>query len=642
MEKPINEETIAAAESVLKRYWGYDAFRPLQPEIIDSVLQGRDTLGLLPTGGGKSITFQVPALMLPGITLVVTPLISLMKDQVDNLMQRGIRAYCLHSGLTRQESRLAFDRCRLGKAKMLYLSPEKLQSPAFIDSIRGWDVSLIVVDEAHCISQWGYDFRPSYLRISDLRDAFPSANVLALTASATPNVAEDIVGRLGFRPGWQKYAKSFSRRNLSYIVRYDDNKDRTMMRVLNGTSGSAIVYVRSRRRCSELASAICAHGISASYYHAGLDPEEKETRQNQWKSGEARVMVATNAFGMGIDKADVRVVVHYDLPPSLEEYYQEAGRAGRDGKPAYAVVIANGNDKGRLSRRLSEAFPPKEYISRVYQAAGDFLQVAVGDGYNRIYEFNFPAFCTTFKLQPTMTHSALTLLTRAQYIEYTDEVQSRARLMITAEKSEFYALKLDEITDRVLTALLRTYTGLFADYVPIEETNISLKADVSLPDTHEALLTLSRMHILSYIPKRSTPYLYYTTAREEPKHVMLPKAVYEDRREDMARRLEAMKKFVFDYGTCRVQTLLGYFGEQEAEPCGTCDVCRQNSKYKKTAVSHRNEELAIKAMASRPGGCRIDEAISGSKNREDAIEAIRSLADKGQIRIEKERIIGEN
>jgi len=639
LESAIQDSQYASPESVLKKYWGYDAFRPLQPEIIDSVLQGRDTLGLLPTGGGKSITFQVPAMMLPGITLVVTPLISLMKDQVDNLMQRGIRAYCLHSGLTRQEARLAFDRCRLGKAKMLYLSPEKMQSQSFIDSIRGWDVSLIVVDEAHCISQWGYDFRPSYLRISDLREAFPEANVLALTASATPRVADDITYRLGFRPGWQKYAKSFSRHNLSYIVRYDDNKDRTMLRVLTGTSGSAIVYVRSRRRCSELASIIASHGISAAYYHAGIDPEEKEARQNLWKAGEARVMVATNAFGMGIDKADVRVVIHYDLPPSLEEYYQEAGRAGRDGKPAFAVVIANGQDKGRLSRRLAESFPPKDYIRRVYESAGDFLQVAVGDGYNRIYEFNFPAFCSTFKLQPAMTHSALTLLTRAKYIEYTDEVQSRARVMITADKSEFYSLRLDDTTDRVLTALLRTYTGLFADYAPIEETSLSLRAEVPLMQTHEALLTLSRMHILSYIPKRVTPYLYYTTAREEPKYVQMPKAIYEDRREEMSKRIEAMKKFVYDSGTCRVQTLLEYFGEESTQPCGTCDVCRSIKMHKKQPSSEGNEERAIIAMASRPGGCTIAEAISASKDRSAAIEAIRSLADSGTIRIENDKIM---
>ncbi len=637
MDANLTDRPCPTPLEVLAKYWGYDSFRPLQLEIIDSVLQGRDTLGLLPTGGGKSITFQVPAMILPGITLVVTPLISLMKDQVDNLMRLGIRAYCLHSGLSRQEARLAFDRCRLGKAKMLYISPEKLQSPSFIDSIRGWDVSMIVVDEAHCISQWGYDFRPSYLRISDLRATFPDANVLALTASATPKVADDIVSRLKFRPGWQKYAKSFARPGLNYIVRYDDNKDRTMMRVLTNTSGSAIVYVRSRRRCSELAATIAAHGISASYYHAGLDPDEKAERQNRWKSSDVRVMVATNAFGMGIDKADVRVVIHYDLPPSLEEYYQEAGRAGRDGKTAYAVVIANATDKGRLSRRLSEAFPPKDYISRVYAAAGDFLQVAVGDGYNRIYEFNFPAFCSTFKLQPAMAHSALNLLTRAQYIEYTDEVQSRARVMITADKHELYSLDLDRDTDRVLTALLRTYTGLFADFVPIEETSISLRAEVPLAQTHESLLLLSRMRVLSYIPKRITPYLYFPTSREEPRYVQLPRAVYEDRRDDMARRLDAMKRFVFDSSACRAQTLLGYFGEEAAEPCGSCDVCRALGlgRKKKTDAAGGggdSEARAIIAMASRPGGCPVAEIVAASRGK-NAVDTLRRLADRGEITV---------
>ena len=354
--------------SILKKYWGYDSFREMQLPIIESVLNGNDTLGLLPTGGGKSLTFQIPALLMPGLTLVVTPLISLMKDQVDNLRSRGVRAVAIHSGLSRSEHRLALDRCRLGKAKLLYLSPEKLQSESFITHLCRLDVSMIVVDEAHCISQWGYDFRPSYLHIAALRRHFPDAVMLALTASATPEVRTDIMDRLKFRSR-TVFSKSFARPNISYLVRYADHKPGMLLKVLKATSGSAIVYVRSRKRCREIAGMLRDENISADYYHAGLVPEEKNEKQNRWKAGEVRVMVATNAFGMGIDKPDVRVVVHIDPPSSLEEYYQEAGRAGRDGLPSFAVMIVSAQDKGVLTRRLNEAFPEKDTIRRVYELA---------------------------------------------------------------------------------------------------------------------------------------------------------------------------------------------------------------------------------------------------------------------------------
>ncbi|WP_301707885.1 ATP-dependent DNA helicase RecQ, partial [uncultured Duncaniella sp.] len=552
--------------SILKRYWGYDAFRPMQEEIIDSVLEGRDTLGLLPTGGGKSLTFQVPAMILPGVTIVVTPLISLMKDQVDNLADRGIRAVLFHSGLTPREKDLGMTRCRLGKAKIAYVSPERLQNERFLAELRSLTVSLLVVDEAHCISQWGYDFRPSYLRIAALRRIVgEEVPVLALTASATPEVTGDIMRHLGFREP-RVFAKSFTRENLSYIVRYADIKEPMLLRILTSTSGCSIVYVRSRRRTRELAALLNDAGIPSEAYHAGLAPEEKEERQDRWKQDETRVMVATNAFGMGIDKPDVRLVVHYDLPSSLEEYYQEAGRGGRDGRESLAVVIAGKRDKALLTRRVNESFPPKDFIARVYELAGNFLNVAVGEGFGMVYEFNFSQFCSTFDLPPVPTQSALHILTRAGYVEYIEETTSRSRLMVVMRREELYDISLDPATEDVLQTVLRAYTGLFADYVYISELMIAERLRLSSEQVYQSLLTLSRLHAIHYIPRTTTPYLIYTTSREEPRHIIIPIEVYERQRERMEARVGAMKEFVFGSTACRANTLLKYFGESPNEP----------------------------------------------------------------------------
>lgn len=607
----------------------------MQREIIDSVIARRDTLGLLPTGGGKSITFQVPALLLPGLTVVVTPLISLMKDQVDNLAAKDIRAAAIHSGLSLSEHNLALDRAALGKIKLLYVSPEKLQSANFADRLRTMDVSLIVVDEAHCISQWGYDFRPSYLRIAQLRDAHPDVPILALTASATPEVADDIMQRLKFKKR-NVFSLSFSRANISYIVRLTEHKEDMLKRVLAATSGSAIVYVRSRKRTREIAESLTAEGVSADFYHAGLSVEEKNEKQNCWKDGKTRVMVATNAFGMGIDKPDVRVVAHIDLPSSLEEYYQEAGRAGRDGRESFAVIIATTRDKATLSRRLSDSFPPKDYIRRIYELAGNFLNVAVGSGYNHVYEFNFTLFCDRFHLQPIAARSALMLLTHAGYIEYVDEITTRSRVMITADRRDLYDLRLDSTTENVLQLLLRTYTGLFADYVNIDEARMAYRLDISESDVYDALLLLGRMHILHYVPRKSMPYIIYTTSRELPKHVNLPKAVYEDMRDRMQHRIESMKHFVFDTSECRVAGMLRYFGERNAADCDKCDVCR--NRRKKNAPS-TDEEARIRRgiayLASQPEGHTVDYiATQLGVRRERIVETVRVLADAGIVRID--------
>lgn len=614
----------ALIHDILKRYWGYDSFRPRQEEIIMSVLDGRDTLGLLPTGGGKSITFQVPAMVFEGITVVVTPLISLMKDQVDNLRAAGIRAVCLHSGLSRAEHRLALDRCRLGKAKLMYVSPEKLQSATFIDQLRSMDVSFLVVDEAHCISQWGYDFRLSYLKISLIRELFPDIPVLALTASATPVVVDDIMDKLGFKER-NVYARSFSRDNLSYIVRNDFDKERRLINVLTNTSGSAIVYVRSRRRTREIADMLVRNGISADYYHAGLDATEKNEKQNNWKTDGVRVMVATNAFGMGIDKPDVRTVVHYDIPSSLEEYYQEAGRAGRDGKEAFAVLLVSRADKGRLTRMLSEMFPPKDFIRRVYELAGNFVNVAVGDGYNSVYEFNFALFLKTYNLPPLTTRSAMRLLTQAQYFEFVEEVTMQSRVMITANKSELYSVKLDEAGERVFNMLLRSYTGLFADFVYINESVIARRADVDEQKVYETMLQLSRMHILQYVPRKSTPYLYYTTSRELPKYIDMPRSVYEDQYKRLKERIEAMKRFSFGDDDCRVNVMLRYFGEKPEAPCGKCDVCRSRNRNRLTKGDKQSiKDSIIYMVGNAPRS--LDYIVAESRYAEDdVIEAVRAL-----------------
>lgn len=586
----------ADIHAVLKKHWGYGSFRPMQEEIISSVLQGSDTLGLMATGGGKSLTFQVPALILDGVTIVITPLISLMKDQVDNLHNHGIKAYFLHSALTRHESRLALDKCRLGKAKMLYVSPEKLQSKSFIDELRHLPVSLIVVDEAHCISQWGYDFRPSYLAIGHLRDIHPSAPVLALTASATPEVVADIQKQLRFRSTSNTFRLSFNRTNLSYIVRHCDFKEEQLVHILSRTNGCGIVYVRARKRAKVIAELLINAGISADYYHAGLSAEEKNHKQNRWKNNETRIIVATTAFGMGIDKPDVRIVVHFDPPSSLEEYYQEAGRAGRDGKPSFAVSLVSPSvDKSLLTRRLNDTFPTKEYLRETYNRLCVFLNVAMGEGYQSVFEFNINLFCTRFKLQPVPTDSALKLLSRAGYIEYIEEVATRSRLMVLMTRNELYSLHLDPETENIFQFILRNYTGIFADYEVINEPLIASNLGLTERTVYEALLKLGRMHVIHFIPHRATPYVMFTRSREPDKDLIFPREIYEFRRANMQERIDAMKRFLFNDNTCRVHTLLTYFGEENRQECGQCDVCRST---KTTTAPSQPTDNAINTISN--------------------------------------------
>ena len=563
---------------ILKKYWGYDAFRLLQQDIIESVLAGRDTLGLMPTGGGKSITFQVPTMAMDGMALVVTPIISLMKDQVDRLRALHIKATYLYAGLTRAEVNRTYDKCLYGNCKFLYVSPERLQSQSFMDRLRQMPVSLIVVDEAHCISQWGYDFRPSFLRIVQVRKLFPAVPVLALTATATPVVVEDIQRSLGFKTP-NVFSMSFARDNLSYVVRATEEKVTELIHILRSVPGTAIVYVRSRLRTKQISDELNRAGIHADYYHAGLYVEDKEDKQNKWTSDECRVMVATNAFGMGIDKPDVRLVVHVDVPNSLEEYYQEAGRAGRDGKRSYAVLLVKRTDQRILRRHVTEAFPDKDFIRNVYERVGNFLGVSLGEGFQRMYDFNFNLFCRTFDLPVLPTHNALKILTRAGYIEFVEEIETQSRVMIHARKDELYDLETTTPgADLVLQAILRIYTGLFSDYVFINEDVIAYRTGLDQETIYKSLLELTRMHILHYVPRKRTPYIIYTTSREEPRHVLIPRAVYEELRDRMTQRIEAIINYAYNDQGCRERMLLNYFGEVKVGECGHCDLCIDRRK----------------------------------------------------------------
>lgn len=627
-------------KEILKQYWGYDDFRGIQKEIIESIGSGHDTLGLMPTGGGKSITFQVPALAQPGLCLVITPLIALMKDQVRNLRDRGIKALAVYSGMTREEIIVALENCIFGDYKFLYISPERLNTEIFRSKLRSMKVSMITVDESHCISQWGYDFRPAYLKIAEIRELLPDIPVLALTATATPEVVTDIQARLSFKKDSQVFRMSFERKNLAYIVRSTENKQEELLHILNSVPGCAIVYTRNRKRTREIAELLIKNSITATFYHAGLNNDVKDQRQKSWLTGESRVMVATNAFGMGIDKPDVRTVVHYDLPSSLEEYYQEAGRAGRDGRESFAVVITSPRDKATLSRRLSESFPDKEFIRHIYELAGNFLGVAVGEGYGTLYEFNFDLFCRTYSLPPAPARSALTLLSRAGYFEYIDETTSRSRLMVIMRKDQLYDLELTPDAEEVFQCVLRNYTGLFADYVYISELVIARSTCLSSERVYQALLYLGRIHAVHYVPRRTTPYIYYSTSRELPKHVIMPLEVYERQRERMALRLEAMKSFAFNTSECRVRGMLRYFGESDAQDCGKCDVCRSRRKSADTPETTRSLRESIVYQASREGGCSVETIISNCQGpREQTIQTIRDLADKGIVRIDGHTVI---
>ena len=575
-------------KEILKHYWGYDDFRGVQQQIIESIGLGRDTLGLMPTGGGKSLTFQVPAMALEGVCIVVTPLIALMKDQVQHLRQRGILAAAVYSGMQHDDILRVLENCILGRTKFLYVSPERLSSELFITKLRHMRVSFITVDEAHCISQWGYDFRPSYLEIANIRTLLPDVPILALTATATPQVVEDICAKLSQQPkagktgshnvehGFAVFRMSFERRNLTYLVKNAADKMQELIHTFQHTQGSAIVYVRSRRRAKEIAQELCQAGLSATFYHAGLEHEVKDQRQRDWQADRTRIIVATNAFGMGIDKPDVRLVMHYDCPDSIEAYFQEAGRAGRDGKPAQAIMLYNNSDNAKLAKRIDDTFPPKDEIRQVYEHLAYFFQIATGDGFGITREFNIDVFCQRFHHFPVRVHSALQILQRAGYIEYDPAPDQQTRVRFLQERQDLYRLEnLTANEDHLIVTLLRNYGGLFADFGYIDEGLISQQCGLRPVDLHEVLKSLSQKHIIQYIPRQQVPTIHYLQRREDPEHIQLPADVYEMRQEQYRQRILAMLNYMQDACHCRSRLLLEYFGETHTHDCGQCDVCQQ-------------------------------------------------------------------
>ena len=527
----------------------------------------------MPTGGGKSITFQVPALAMEGICIVVTPLIALMKDQVDNLRRLGIKATAVYSGMTRQEIIAQLENCIFGDYKFLYVSPERLGTDIFKSKLQAMNVCLLVIDESHCISQWGYDFRPSYLSIADIREELPGVPVLALTATATPEVVNDIQERLHFREK-NVFRKSFVRKNLSYIVRQTEDKINSLIYILGKVPGTAIVYVRNRKRTKEIAVLLQQAGISADFFHAGLNRDDKNLRQSRWKNNECRVIVSTNAFGMGIDKPDVRLVVHMDMPGSLEEYYQEAGRAGRDEQRAYAVALCSNIDCTKLKKRLADEFPDRDFISRVYDALGNYYQIAMGFGLDTVHDFSLVDFCTAYKFSHLQAHHALKILELAGYIEYTEEQENASRLVFTATRDELYKyLHQDKKTDEVIQTILRSYTGLFSDYVYINEGLISTRTGLSQQEIYEVLVGLSKYRIVNYIPHKKTPLIIYTRTREEIKYLSIPRSAYEERKERFESRINRVMEYINENRICRSRMLISYFGEKGTSDCGCCDVC---------------------------------------------------------------------
>lgn len=581
---------------ILKQYWGYDDFRGIQQEIIHSIGSGKDTLGLMPTGGGKSIAFQVPALAQEGICIVITPLIALMKDQVENLKKRGIKAAAIYSGLTHNEILVTLENCIFGDYKFLYVSPERLSSELFLTKLKRMRVSFITVDEAHCISQWGYDFRPSYIRIADLRKVVPQAPVLALTATATPEVVKDIQDKLLFRQE-HVFKMSFARKNLAYVVRHTEDKESELLHIINSIPGTVIVYCRSRKGCRDLAAQLEERGLTATFYHAGLSNCEKDERQRLWQTDQCRVMVATNAFGMGIDKPDVRLVVHMDVPDSPEAYFQEAGRAGRDGRKAYAVLLYNASDKTKLMKRIPDTFPDREFIKEIYEHICYYYQMAMGDGLNVTREFNLNEFCRNFKHFPVPTDSALRILTRAGYLEYIDEQENDSRLIFLVRRDELYHLDgLEPEYESLLQAVLRSYGGVFSDYITIDETLLGKQTGLSRDMVYRGLIALGKRRIISYIPYKKTPYIRFAQKRVETERIVISREIYENRKEKYEARIQAMIDYATRDDLCRSRMLLAYFGETSEENCLACDVCLKKNSIGISQGLAENVERRITAL----------------------------------------------
>ena len=584
----MSEPVEARYQAILKRYWGYDSFRPLQLDAIKSIASGQDTLVLMPTGGGKSIIYQVPTLASTGVCIVITPLIALMKDQVDRLRKHRILAEAIHAGRSHREIDRILDNCIYGDIKFLYISPERIDSEMFRMRCARMDVALIAVDEAHCISQWGYDFRPSYLQIARLRDLCPNTPILALTASATPKVAEDIMYQLRFdKPNIKRM--SFARSNLSYVVRHTEDKREHLLRIVNNVSGSGIVYVRTREKSETITQFLQQNGITADFYHGGLGFLSRNLKQEQWINGQNRIMVATNAFGMGIDKADVRFVIHYDICDSLEAYYQEAGRAGRDGKPAYAVLLVSDDDPSRAGQRLRLEFPPLDTIRAVYEKLFNYLQVAIGEGKNRSFSFNIHDFASRMKLYLPTAVNALKILQQNGYLILTDETDNPPRIRFIVQRDDLYRMRvIRRELDHIITVLLRQYSGLFSDFIPIDEQEIAHLSGYQIEHVRELFKQLWQLHIIRYIPGNRSPILMLTEERLPEENVRIAPESYKLREEIAREHVDAIFRYANNQDKCRSLVIQHYFGEQSATPCGRCDLCLERRKNRTTAPETTN------------------------------------------------------
>ncbi|BAX79193.1 RecQ family ATP-dependent DNA helicase [Labilibaculum antarcticum] len=618
-------------KEILKKYWGYAEFRPLQDDIIKSVADGKDTLGLMPTGGGKSLTFQIPALAMEGICIVVSPLVALMKDQVQNLKAKGIKAELLYSGLSSKEIEIILDKCLFANIKFLYISPERIRSDLFQMKLQQMNVCLIAVDESHCISQWGYDFRPAYLKITNLRELLPGVPILALTATATPEVVDDIQERLEFKEK-NVFRKSFERKNLIYLVREVEDKKRYLLKIFSKQGGSSVVYVRSRKKCKELAEFLKTNNIRAEFYHAGLQNEVKDFRQNRWKSGVVQVMVATNAFGMGIDKADVRTVVHMDLPDSLEAYFQEAGRAGRDGEKAFAVLLYSKPDRVQLLKRISTSFPEKDTVTKVYQSLGNFLQVAEGAGKDAVFDFDLGLFCHNFKFNVLQAFNSLKILQRAGYIEITDDLEHESRIHFRIQRDELYKFQVsNKDFDVFIKILLRSFTGLFTDFVPVNIDLLAKRTKISKEVISKYLKELSKYKVIQYIPRKKTPFIIYTQERLPLSFIKLSKEVYQDRKENLTQKINSVINYAETSTICRSKFLLEYFGQGHAPVCGQCDICKEAEKMGLSKAEFDEIHTEITSVLGKED-VSVDEIIKKSKHSEEnVLEVIRFLKDNEEM-----------
>lgn len=626
-------------EDILKQYWGYTSFRSIQLDIIESVYNGNDTLALMPTGGGKSITFQVPALAMEGICLVISPLIALMKDQVENLKKRGISAVAIYSGMTQHEIDITLDNCIYGEVKFLYVSPERLSTAIFRERIRKMRVCMVAIDEAHCISQWGYDFRPSYLKIAELRSILTDTPFLAVTATATPEVVDDIQEKLHFRNG-KVFRMSFARDNLVYLVRNVEDKEKYLFKIVDNIPGSGIVYVRNRNKTKEIALMLQRAGHAADFYHAGLTMEMRNAKQNDWQTGKTRIIVATNAFGMGIDKPDVRFVVHIDLPDSPEAYFQEAGRAGRDQKLSYAVLLYNESDSLRIEQRLEANFPPSDEIKRIYQALGSYLNIAYGAGKGEVYDFNLINFCSTYKLNMVVAYNSLKILEQEGYIELTDELDNPSRIMFLVNKQELYRYQVAHAEmDKFIKVLLRLLPGVFSQYVRIDEQFLSKTTGIPADKVYEHLKTLSRQKILYYIPKKRTPLVIFIEERLDDKNLRIEPERYQTLRERYHARINTMLQYAQSQAKCRSQFLSEYFGQTDSYRCGKCDVCTARNELDMSKYEFDNILDKIKTTLTKTP-LPLENLIDSTGSNPDRVaRVIRFLQDTGKIAVNSQGLL---